>query len=256
MVPPSPIPRRPCTTNPQTTRGTPEFPLPAGPLTRRLISPEMSATWQRGMVKRGKACASDTCGQAERMAAREQAAATRPVPAGLSRPQPAVPAAACRPRHPRNLAGLDQPAATRLSARAWRCARAAPTCATAPNRPSPMMNWAHARRTAPGRRHPLVHEHRHDLGDDGQDQPTVTACFSGKSQPWNCRSSILQTDGGASGTRLKGRAFFLLSGSKLRSRPGIHGCCRRRRSQVRTRVRQLRRPCSGLARWGLRPVCQ
>jgi hypothetical protein len=29
----------------------------------------------------------------------------------------------------------------------------------------------------------LVHEHRRDLGDDGQDQPRLTACISGKSQP-------------------------------------------------------------------------
>ncbi len=29
----------------------------------------------------------------------------------------------------------------------------------------------------------LVHEHRRDPGDDGQDQPRLTACISGKSQP-------------------------------------------------------------------------
>jgi hypothetical protein len=40
-----------------------------------------------------------------------------------------------------------------------------------------------ARRTAPGAGTHLLHEHRRDLGDDGQDQPTLTACISGKSQP-------------------------------------------------------------------------
>jgi hypothetical protein len=29
----------------------------------------------------------------------------------------------------------------------------------------------------------LVHWHRRDPGDDGQDQPRLTACISGKSQP-------------------------------------------------------------------------
>ena len=60
------------------------------------------------------------------------------------------------------------------------------------------MNWAHgangrrgarrepkppARKTAPGAGAHLVHEHRRDLGDGGQDQPRLTACMSGKSQP-------------------------------------------------------------------------
>ena len=70
---------------------------------------------------------------------------------------------------------------------------------------------------APGSGAHLVHENRRDPGDDGQDQPTLTACISGKSQPWNCRSSTLHTDGGASGTGLEGRTFFLLS-----SRPRRH----------------------------------
>ncbi len=67
----------------------------------------------------------------------------------------------------------------------------------------------------------------------------LTACISGKSQPWNCRSSTLHTDGGASGTGLKGRAFFLLSGPELRSGPGIYRPGRRGRGPVRTRVRHL-----------------
>jgi hypothetical protein len=61
-----------------------------------------------------------------------------------------------------------------------------------------MMNWAHgangrrgerrepkppARKTAPGAGTHMVHEHRPEPGDDGQDQPTLTACISGKSQP-------------------------------------------------------------------------
>jgi hypothetical protein len=36
---------------------------------------------------------------------------------------------------------------------------------------------------AQGARTHLVHEHRRDPGDDGQDQPRLTACISGKSQP-------------------------------------------------------------------------
>jgi hypothetical protein len=40
-----------------------------------------------------------------------------------------------------------------------------------------------ARRAAQGAGTHLVHEHRRDLGDDGQDQPTLTACISGKSRP-------------------------------------------------------------------------
>jgi hypothetical protein len=139
------------------------------------------------------------------------------------------------------LAGLDQ--------RAGHAPIGAPGAAPEPRRraprrttgPAPMVNWP-GRELAP-RRAPsaqafgaqgagthLVHEHRRDLGDDGQDQPGLTACISGKSQPWNCRSSTLHTDGGASGTGLEGRAFFLLSGPERRSRPGIHGRCRRRRS--------------------------
>jgi len=61
-----------------------------------------------------------------------------------------------------------------------------------------MMNWAHgangrrgarrelrpsARKTAPGAGAHLVHEHRRDPGDGGQDQPRLTACISGESQP-------------------------------------------------------------------------
>jgi Mycothiol maleylpyruvate isomerase N-terminal domain len=42
---------------------------------------------------------------------------------------------------------------------------------------------AQGRRAAPGAGTHLVHEHRRDPGDDGQDQPTLTACISGKSQP-------------------------------------------------------------------------
>jgi hypothetical protein len=70
---------------------------------------------------------------------------------------------------------------------------------------------------APGSGAHLVHEHRRDPGDDGEDQPRLTACISGKSQPWNGRSSTVHTDGGASGTGLEGRTFFLLS-----SRPRRH----------------------------------
>ena len=67
-------------------------------------------------------------------------AAARYVPVGRSRPEPAVPSAACRPRHPGapgRTGSARRPCADR---RAWRCARA-PTCATAHNTPCPMMNW-------------------------------------------------------------------------------------------------------------------
>jgi hypothetical protein len=47
-----------------------------------------------------------------------------------------------------------------------------------------MMNWPpSARGAAPGAGTHLAHEHRRDPGDDGQDQPRLTACISGKSQP-------------------------------------------------------------------------
>jgi hypothetical protein len=40
-----------------------------------------------------------------------------------------------------------------------------------------------ARRAAPGVGAHLVHEHMRNPGDDGHDQPRLTACISGKSQP-------------------------------------------------------------------------
>jgi hypothetical protein len=67
-------------------------------------------------------------------------ARSRSVPVGRSRPEPAVPSAACRPRHPGapgRTGSARRPCADR---RAWRCARA-PTCAPAQNTPCPMMNW-------------------------------------------------------------------------------------------------------------------
>jgi hypothetical protein len=82
--------------------------------------------------------ASDTCGQAERKAVREQASA----PAMRRSARPAL-----RPRRG----------------------------ARRELRPS-------ARRAAQGVGTHLVHEHRRDLGDGGQDQPRLTACISGKSQ--------------------------------------------------------------------------
>jgi hypothetical protein len=108
-----------------------------------------------------------------------------------------VPAAGRRPRHPRHLAGLDQRAATRRSARLALHPRRVGVRHGAEQAPPDDelghgANWRRgarceprppARRTAPGAGTHLVHEHRHDLGDDGQGQPTLTACISGKSQP-------------------------------------------------------------------------
>jgi len=73
---------------------------------------------------------------------------------------------------------------------AWRAPRRS-------KRPATMMNWPRRERApclarelrpsahgaAPGAGAHLVHEHRRDLGDGGQDQPRLTACISGKSQP-------------------------------------------------------------------------
>ncbi len=101
--------------------------------------------------------------------------------------------------------------------RAWRCTRAAPACATAQHRPCPDDELAGARTgTVPravssglrraGRLRAPAPISSVSTGaipaTTGQDQPRLTARISGKSQPWNCRSSTLHTSGGASAGQL------------------------------------------------------
>jgi hypothetical protein len=84
---------------------------------------------------------SDTCGQAERKAVRGQASRS---PVRFRWADPALnrqchqPPAGRHPGAPGRTGSARRPRADR---RAWRCARAVPTCATAQSRPCPMMNW-------------------------------------------------------------------------------------------------------------------
>jgi hypothetical protein len=180
--------------------------------------------------------ASGICGQVARKAGREQASRSPAVPVGRSRRQCHRPPAGRGIQAPGRTGSARRTCAGR---RAWRRTCAAPTCATAQNRPCPVMNWRRAwrrelrpsaRRAAPGAGTHLVHAHRHDLGGGGQDQPTLTACISSKvsretADPARCTPAAGQVR--ANWHRTESQAFFLLSGPELRSGPGIRRPCRR-----------------------------